>query len=319
MAQFFVMQVILTVLRNNKVDLNEIDAISGRGGSSKSLVSGTYNISEQLVNDNHNSVVKHPSNLGVELAYTIARKYGKVAFTVDPIVVDEYQDLARLTGIKGIYRISRCHALNQKAMAKEYAKEIGRPYNELKLIVCHMDGGITACAHDHGLMIDGNDGAGGEGSYTPTRVGSIPVNSLIDYFKDKNVEDERKICTSNGGFVSYFNTSNKDEIHSRMLDGDIDAKLVFMGISYNISKLIGSLSTVLKGEVDAIVIGGGLVKYPELIDDIKNRCSFIAPIKVYYEEFEHKALALGALRVLRGEEEALEYNGIPVFEGFENL
>lgn len=315
----FRMSVLSNVLAQHNIDFESIDAFSGRGGNTKSLPSGTYRICEEMVSDCLNSNVKHPSNYGPALAYRLAKKYGKPAYTTDPIVVDEYQDIARLTGIKGLYRTSRCHALNQKGMAKEYAKSIGKKYEDLNLIVCHMDGGITACAHHKGLMIDGNDGAGGEGSYTPTRIGSIPVNTLFDYLKDKDIETTRKICTSKGGFVSYFNTSNKDEIYHRFKEGDYETSLVFKGISYNISKLIGSLATVLRGKVDGIVIGGGLVHYQELIDDIKDRCSFIAPITILYEEYEHKSLAYGALAVLKGEESAKEYVSEPVFKSFKKI
>ena len=202
-------------------------------------------------------------------------------------------------------------------MAREYATMLGKKIEEVNLIVCHIDGGITVCAHKQGRMVDGNDGAGGDGPYTPTRLGSVAVIDLLDYLNDHSVEEVRNMCTRSGGFASHFNTSDTETVHKRMTEGDKQAERVYEGMIYQICKYIGAMSTVLEGNVDGIVLGGGLVRYADLTDRIKQRCQWIAPVHVFYEEFEHRGLALGALRVLRGEEQAKTYTGIPVFTEFE--
>lgn len=311
-------KVILDYLKQQNIDLSTIDCFVGRGGNSYSVESGTYQITDLLVEDTlaAKGGTDHPSNLGVVLAKQFADEFGGQAFTVDPICVDELSDYARVTGVSGIYRQARFHVLNAKATARKYSESINKKYEDLNLIVCHIDGGITVCAHEKGKMVDGNDGAGGDGPFTPTRTGSISVTQLLDYIKDKDIKEVKKICTRNGGFMSHFNTSDSDTIHKMMEDGDKKADLIWHAMVYNICKQIGAMSAVLKGKVDAIILTGGLCRFADLVNQIEESCGWISKIVVYHQEFEHEALALGALRVLTGEEKAKIYSGKPVFTGF---
>ena len=249
-------------------------------------------------------------------AWTFAQKYNKPAYTLDPTNVDEYGDYARLTGIKGIYRVSHSHVLNQKAVAKAHSKAHGVRYEDCNYIVAHIDGGITVSAHDHGRMVDGNMGADGEGAFTPTRIGSIPVLGLLDYLETHTLEEVRLKCARSGGFVEYFGTSNSDKIHEMVEQGDKKACLVWNTMIYQISKMIGEMSAVLCGKVDAILLTGGLMRFDDIREGIEKHCGFIAPIFVYPGELEQSALALPALKALRGELVPHTYSGKNVWEGF---
>jgi len=311
-------QVILDCMAEMGCSMADIDVYVARGGSCCSVPGGTYRVSELMVSDTRamKSGMEHPSILGVQLAKEFADEYGGEIYTVDPPCLDELCDLARMTGIDGVYRRANLHALNQKGMAREKAKELGKKYEDCNFIVCHIDGGITVGAHDHGRIVDCNDGAGGDGPYTPTRIGSVSAADLIEYCRGKDLDEVKKLCTRSGGFVSHFGTSDKRAVYELYRQGDEKAVRVWDGMVYQICKYIGAMASVLCGRVDGILLGGGLVHFPELTEEIKRRCSYIAPITVYYEEFEHKALVEGTLRVLRGEEAALEYTGKPVWEGF---
>lgn len=314
------MEVVEKWIKDNNLDLTGVDAIVGRGGSCYSLVGGTYTVSDKLVEDVRNYVggIYHSSMLGVQMAKKFHDIYGGQLFTVDPIMVDEFEDVARITGVKGYYRTSAIHALNQKATARAHAKAMGKKYEDVNLIVCHIDGGMTIVAHRKGKMIDANDGSGGDGPMTPTRMGSMAVTDLIRLFWETKSKDEmRKLCSAAGGLSSWFGTSNADTIHKMVEDGDEKAKLIWEAMTYQITKQIGAMACVLKGQVDGIVLTGGLMRFQDIIDQIEDRCSWIAPISVYPDEMEHEAMRDGALRVLRGEEEALTYTGEPVFTGFD--
>lgn len=262
---------------------------------------------------------EHPAKLGVMLAWQFASETHKPAYTLNPTNIDEFGELARLTGIKGIYRIPQSHVLNQKAVAEYHASKLGRRYEECNFIVAHIDGGITVAAHDHGRMVDGNLGADGEGAFTPTRIGSIPVLQLLDYIEKHSIEDVRIKCARSGGFVDLFGTSNSDTIHALVDQNDRKATLVWQTMIYQIAKLIGSMSTVLCGKVDGILLTGGLVRFADIVDGIRARCGFIAPVSVYPGEMEQEALALPVLKVLRGEVIPLEYSGKNVWSGFPGL
>jgi len=311
--------VILDILRAHNVCPDSIDVFVGRGGSAMPQRGGVTEINELLYNDTRDAVggSDHPAKLGVMLAYELCAEYEAMMYTADPTNVDELDDLARLTGIKGLYRNAQAHVLNQKAVARAHAESLGRKYEECRFIVCHIDGGITVHAHDHGRMVDGNVGSGGDGAFTPTRIGSVPVLTLLNYLETHSLDEVRTMCSRSGGFVSHFGTSDADKIHALVERGDPQAALVWNTMIYEICKQIGAMSAVLKGQVDGILLTGGLVRFADIIKGIEDRCSWIAPISVYPGEMEQEALAYAVLRVLRGEETANVYTGKPVWQGFD--
>ena len=314
-------EVILGMLRDEGVDPASIDAFVGRGGSACTQPGGLTRVDRKLYDDTVAAVggSEHPAKLGVMLAWSFAQEYSRPAFTLNPTNVDEYCDLARLTGIKGVYRVSHSHVLNQKAVAEFHAAKMGRRYEDCNFIVAHIDGGITVSAHERGRMVDGNMGADGEGAFTPTRIGSVPVLQLLDYIEAHSVADVRLRCSRAGGFVDLFGTSNSDTIHALVDKGDRKATLVWNTMIYQVCKMIGEMSAVLCGKVDAILLTGGLVRFRDIVDGIRTRCGFIAPIEVYPGEMEQEALALPALRALRGEIEPLAYSGRNVWSGFADI
>lgn len=305
------MGVIEDFVRDNDIELDNVDAFVGRGGGCWPVPSGTFEVNDLLLDDIRNNVGRtiHPSILGVQLAYAMQQRYGGRLFMVDPICVDEYTDVARVTGVKEIVRRTESHALNLRGTAMAHCKRHGLDYKNAKLVVAHIDGGITIAAHDHGRQVDCNQGAGGEGPFTATRTGSLPLMEVLDYFKDHSVAEMRHLCTGTGGFVSHFGTSDADEIYRRVKAGDREAALVWEALGYNIVKYIGSMAVVLKGRIDGILITGRYTRFDTLIDYIRDYTEWIAPVYVYENEVEQEAMCAGALRVLRGEEEPLEYTG----------
>ena len=313
--------VIMHMLEEENIDPAEIDAFAGRGGSACTHPGGLTVIDQKLYDDTEAAVggSEHPAKLGVMLAWKFAVEYGKRAYTLNPTNVDEYCDYARLTGIKGIYRVSHSHVLNQKAVAEFHARKMGKAYEDCNFIVAHIDGGITVSAHDHGRMVDGNMGADGEGTFTPTRIGSVPVLSLLDYIDKHSVKEARLMCSRAGGFVSLFGTADSDVIHKKVEEGDRKASLVWNTMIYQICKQIGEMSAVLCGHVDAILLTGGLMRFSDILDGIREHCGWIAPIHVYPGEMEQEALALSVLKALRGEAPILTYAGRPVWQGFGDI
>lgn len=308
-------------LENNGIDVMSMDAVVGRGGGSNTCRSGVYEINDRLIEDTRSAVagVEHPANLGVQLAAEIAGMSGARMFMVDSPKTDEFCEEARMTGIDGLYRVSSLHALNLKGTARLYCKEHGLRYEDARLIVCHIDGGISISAHDRGEMIDGTNNAWGEGPFTPTRIGALPAYLAATYFDGSEGRPSiGDACTRAGGFVSYFGTSSSDKVHDMAAAGDPKAMRVWNAMAYNICKSIGSMAAALSGDVDAIVCGGGLLRFDDLCRYIEEHCSFIAPVHFYPGEVEHEAMADGALRVLRGEEEPQVYTGEPVWKGFED-
>ncbi|MBP1588777.1 MAG: butyrate kinase [Kiritimatiellae bacterium] len=305
-------------LRENGVDLSGVDAIVGRGGACFPLEGGTYEVDERLLDDIRaaRGGIYHSSMLGVQMAKALQAEFGGRLFTVDPIMVDEYQDVARVTGVAGIWRTSATHALNQKATARRHARTLGRRYEDLNLIVCHIDGGITIMAHRHGRMVDGNNGSGGDGPFSPTRMGTMAITDFINQLFHRPEDEVRKLCLATGGLSSWFGTSNSDVIHARVEAGDPKATLVWQTMIYQITKHIGAMAAVLHGQVDGIVLTGGLMRFADIYEGIREACSWIAPVASYPGELEHEAMRDGALRVLRGEEPAKKYTGKPVFDGF---
>lgn len=311
--------VIEDFMKKHDLDLHDIDVFIGRGGCAYSQPSGAMVIDAQLVKDTADDVggSDHPAKLGVMLAYDLAKEFGGRMYTVNPTNVDELCDYARPTGIAGLYRRAQTHVLNQKGIADLHAKSMGRKYEDCNFIVCHIDGGITVTAHKKGRMIDSTEGAGGDGPFTPTRLGSIPVMEVLMYLEQGHTtQDVRAMLSRSGGFVSHFGTSNSDTIHAMVEAGDRKATILWNTMVYQLCKSIGAMAAVLKGQVDGILLTGGLVRFADIIDSIRDRCGWIAPITVYPGECEQEAMANAVLDVLHGEKEARIYSGKPVFQGF---
>ena len=314
-------QVILEMLEQEGTDPSDIDVFVGRGGSACTQPSGVTRIDQKLYDDTEAAVggSEHAAKLGVMLAWRFSQNYHRPAYTLNPTNVDEFCDYARLTGIRGLYRVSHSHFLNHKAVAQADAQAMGKPYEECNLVTAHIDGGVTVGAHSHGRMIDGSMGADGEGPFAPTRIGSVPVLELLDYIEAHSIDEVRRMCSRSGGFVSLFGTSNSDTIHALVDQGDKKATLVWKTMIYQICKGIGEMSTVLCGKVDAIVLTGGLMRFDDIAEGIRERCGWIAPIHIYPGELEQETMAFSVLKVLRGEAEAMTYSGRNVWQGFEGV
>ena len=313
--------VIETFLKENHCRLEDIDVFVGRGGSAYPCKSGVMEIDERLYEDTKfaRGGSEHPAKLGVMLAHDLAKEYGKKAYTMDPTNVDELIDVARITGIKGVYRNAQAHVLNQKAVARKHCALHGMNYEESDLIVAHIDGGITVHAHHNGKMIDGNVGSGGDGAFTPTRIGSVPVLPLLDYIDTRGTKAVRDMCSRAGGFVSYFGTSDFKKIYELVQNKDEKASLIYESMIYDICKQIGAMAVTLKGHVDGILLTGGLMIYDDIFEKIKESCSWIGEIYSYPGELEQEALASEVFKALKGERQILKYEWKPVFEGFEFL
>lgn len=310
---------ILDILNNNNLKLADIDAFVGRGGGLMPCEGGVYAINSKMLNDAAAGAngVQHPAQLGSQLAHEFARFSGdKPAFVVNPPDTDELCDDARMTGIKGVYRHVHLHALNLKETAIRHAKSMGRRYEDCDFIVCHIGGGISISAHQQGRMIDGYDIVGGEGPMTPTRCGAVPVIEAFSYLEEHGINTARRLCQRTGGFTDLLGTSDAIEVTKRAAAGDEAAQRAWSAMEYQIAKYIASMAGVLKGHVDGILLGGGMVHNDELVAYIQDACGWIAPVTAYPGEFELEAMAAGAIRVLDAEEEAKTYTGIPVFQGF---
>ncbi len=312
-------EVVENLLKNHNLGLEDIDVFVGRGGCAYSQKEGVMKIDRALYEDTRDDVggSDHPAKLGVMMAYELGVEYGKPMFTLNPTNVDELEDVARITGLKGVYRRAQSHVLNQKGIARLHASTLGRKYEDCSFVVCHIDGGITISAHSKGRMIDGTEGAGGEGPFTPTRLGSIPLMETARFMEKHTPSEVEAMCSRSGGFVSHFGTSSADNVHEMVMRGDEHASLVWQAMIYQICKSIGSMAVVLKGKVDGILLTGGLVRFEDIIEGIRERCSWIAPITVYEGEVEQEELCYEVLKVMKGERKAAVYTGKPVFEGFD--
>lgn len=309
---------ILDVLKKDNIDIESIDAFSGRGGGLECCPGGTYIINEKLYEHARTChTIKHPATLGATLCYEFAKKYNKLAFCVNPPDVDEFKIEARITGIPGIYRESRIHALNQKEIAERYAKKAKTKYHNLNLIVCHMGGGISIAAHQKGKMIDCNDIVNGDGPMAPTRSGFVPAKPLIDLcFSGKYTQKELSaFMTKTGGLVALLGTNDLREVRQMMNKGDEKAKVVYKALVYQIAKQIGAMYVALKCNCSAIIFTGGMANDKDFINDIKTYVKKLAKIVVMPGEFELEGLAAGAIRVMTKEEDYQIYTGEPVFKG----
>ena len=302
--------VIMNVLKENNFDVNTLDAVVGRGGMLKPIPGGTYEVNDTLLNDLKVGVQgEHASNLGGILANEIAKEVGGRAFIVDPVVVDELEPVARISGVPELPRKSKFHALNQKAVAKRFGKESKRGYENLNLIVVHMGGGVSVGAHKNGKVIDVNNALDGDGPFSPERSGAVPVGDLIKmcFSGEYTQEEVYKKIVGKGGYVAYLNTNDARDVLREKEEGNKFAELIYNAFIYQVSKSIGEMATVLKGKVDSIILTGGIAYSPIVVSDIKERVEWISNVAVYPGEDELLALAQGAIRVLGGEEEAKVY------------
>ncbi|OGU58467.1 MAG: butyrate kinase [Ignavibacteria bacterium GWF2_33_9] len=306
---------IIETLHHFKVKVNDLDAVVGRGGLLKPIPGGVYAVNEAMIADLKVGIQgEHASNLGGIIAHEIASKCERKqipSFIVDPVVVDELEDVARLSGRPEIPRLSIFHALNQKAVARRFSKDQGKAYTDLNLIVVHLGGGITVGAHRKGRVVDVNNGLDGEGAFSPERTGTLPAGALARLcFSGKfQLSEVRRMITGSGGMVAYLGTNDARKVEDDALKGgDKKAKLVFDGMIYQVCKDIGAFATVLAGDVDAILITGGIAYSKYLIDSISKNVKFIAPVYPYPGEDEMQALAESAYLALIGELEIKEYN-----------
>ena len=298
-------EIILKQLAEAEIPLESINAIMGRGGLLKPIPSGVYEVNDAMIHDLQNSPLgEHASNLGGMIAkdLTSALPHAK-AYIVDPIVVDELDDIARIAGHPVFQRVSIFHALNQKAVAREHAKSIHKKYEELNLIVVHLGGGITVGAHKKGRVVDVNQGLDGEGPFTPERSGTLPVGELVRvcYSGKYSLKEMQKMVKGEGGLVAYLGTNNAYEVEKMVDAGDAKAELIYHAMAYQVAKAVGEMFTVLKGEVDAILITGGIAYDKGFVNWIQERVYKLAPIHVYPGEDEMRALAINGLMVVKGE------------------
>ncbi|MDR0972318.1 MAG: butyrate kinase [Bacteroidales bacterium] len=302
---------ILEEVSKANFDLNEFKVIIGRGGLIRPVASGIWNVNEKMLEDLRNGLGgEHASNLGGLIAFDIASKIpGAKAVIADPVVVDELNDIARVSGHPLMPRKSVFHALNQKAIARRLAKDLNKNYEDLNLIGVHLGGGISVGAHQKGKVIDVNQALDGDGPFSPERTGSLPVNELVSLcFSGKYSEKEiRKFLVGQGGYVAYLGTNDAQKVELAAKDGDEKASFIQKAMAYQISKEIGAMATVLKGKVDAIFFTGGIAYSKDFVELLKERTSFIAPIHIYPGEDEMGALAQNALMLIDGVAKSMEY------------
>ena len=302
--------IIENVLKEGGINLADLDAVVGRGGLLKPIKGGTYIVNDAMVEDLKVGVSgQHASNLGGIIARQIGDEINVPSYIVDPVVVDEMEEVARLSGVPEMPRISIFHALNQKAIGRRAAENIGKKYEDCNFLIVHMGGGITVGAHKKGKVIDNTNGLDGEGPFSPERSGGLPVGALFRAcYGDEMTKDQvSKRIKGQGGVVAYLGTNDIREVEARINDGDEKAKLVYEAMIYQICKEIGAYATVLKGDIDAIILTGGIAYSAKVRDMIKERVGFLGEVLSYPGEDEMSALAEGGLRVLKGEEEALVY------------
>jgi butyrate kinase len=313
----FRLKSILDLLQASNLPISSLSAVVGRGGLLRPIPSGTYAVNDKMVAElqARGKEREHASNLGAPLAFEIATQVGVPAYIVDPVCVDEFDDLARVSGLPEIERKSLSHALNLKAVARRAASVLGKPYEDLNLVVVHLGGGISVTAHRQGRMVDVNQALDGTGPLAPERAGGLPVGDVVRMCfnvppyqgLELTYEQMSRKLAGSGGLVAHLGTNSAVEVERRITEGDDHARLIYEAMAYQIAKEIGAMATVLMGKVDAIVVSGGLAHSMMLIHWIEERVEWIAQMLVYPGEDEMLALAQGALRVLRGEEEARIY------------
>ena len=300
---------VCTFLEKNSIDLNGIDMVVSRGGLGKPAPAGAYKIDERMRSDLlEGKYGKHPSALGPSMAYSFSRQFGMPAIVIDPPSTDEFEPLARISGIPEIERKSAFHALNQKMAARKYAVQIGKRYEEINVIVAHLGGGVTVGAHRRGRVVDCTHGLA-EGPFTPERAGALPTMDLLDLAFSGKL-DRKQLqgrLVGQGGLAAYLGTTDAREVEGMVKSGDAKAGLIFEAMAYQIAKDIGAMGAVLNGRIDGIIITGGLAHSGMLTGWVEERIRFLAPVFVYPGEDEMAALAEGGLRVLQEEEGIQSY------------
>jgi len=302
-------QAVFAFARQKGLNFKQLDAVVGRGGLLRSLVGGTYSATPQMIEDARVGLQgEHASNLGCALARLVAQQAGCPAFVVDPISVDEFEPLARYSGHPLLERKSLAHALNIHAVSRWVARQMKIPFEKGRFVVAHLGGGISVAPVKGGRIVDVND-ASSAGPFSPERTGTLPLQGFITlcFSGDYTEKQMRRLVMGEGGLVAYLGTNDAKKVETQIERGDAKAAEIYEAMAYQIAKEIGAMATVLNGRVDAVILTGGLAQSERLTGWIEERVKFLAPVKRIPGEFEMKAMAEGALRVLRGEEEALEY------------
>ena len=312
----FRIEAILRALDEAGEALTGIDAYASRVSGLVGCASGVYQVNERMLQHARiGYTIMHPASLGCQIAAAFAERFGGRALVVDPPESDELDEPARMTGLKGVYRESHLHVLNQKEVARRYAASVGKRYEDIDLVVAHLGGGITVGAHRRGRIVDATDGVQGDGPLSPTRSDSLPALHVIHLCMRADA-DARQLAdrvSSRGGWLDHVGTSDLRKLIERMDAGDAQARRVYEATVRQVVKHIGAYAAVLEGRAEAILLTGGLARSERLAGDIGRHVGFLAKVKVYPGEFEMEALAAGARRVLDGEEAALEYSGVPVW------
>ncbi|MDR1898908.1 MAG: butyrate kinase [Treponema sp.] len=300
--------------------LNSIDVFVGRGGGLVPCLGGTYVINDTLVDHASRGMSgQHPAQLASQICKLLIDSYGGQGFVVNPPDTDEFEEIARISGVKGLYRESRIHALNQKEAALRYCAGAGRDYYQSRFIICHIGGGISVTAHKNGRMVDSNDIMNGDGPMMPTRSGTLPYLKVLRmaFSGEWNEKELTARLNRDGGLLDHLGTADAREVEKRIRNGDSYAKIVYDAMIYQIGKNVGSCAAVLEGKADAIILTGGISSSEYVTETLKKYIDWIAPVHALPGEFEMEALAAGALRVVRGEERARVYDGVPVWQGFD--
>ncbi len=302
-------EIVLKALEEQHFDIRELSAVIGRGGLVKPIPAGAYEVNEALREDLIHAQMEHASNLGGLIADEIARMAGVKAYIADPVVVDEMDDVARISGLPQCPRRSIFHALNQKATARKHCEKNGCRYEESNFIVVHLGGGISVSAHCQGRVIDTNNALDGDGPVAPERAGTLPASELVKLcFSGEYTQKEiMKLLAGKGGMVAHLGMNSMMDVAKKAAEGDARCQLMLDALSYNVAKEVGAMATVMKGKVDAIILTGGIAHDKDVTAAIAERCSFIAPVVVYTGENELESLVMNALYVLRGTMEPRVY------------
>ncbi|AOA55135.1 butyrate kinase [Bacillus subtilis] len=301
---------ILETLHEQGINISKFDAVCARGGLLRPIEGGTYVVNDEMIEDLKSGYAgQHASNLGGIIAREIADGLNIPSYIVDPVVVDEMSVLAKVSGMPEIERKSIFHALNQKAVARKAAASLGKRYENMKMIITHMGGGITIGVHDRGRVVDVNNGLHGEGPFSPERAGTVPAGDLVDlcFSGEYTKEEIMKKLVGTGGLLGYLGTNDAVKVEQMIQGGDEKARFIYDAMAYQVAKEIGAASAALKGEVEAIVLTGGLAYGKSFVSAIRSYIDWISDVLVYPGENELQSLAQGALRVLLGEEQSKQY------------
>ena len=303
---------VLEAMQENDVAPETLEAVIGRGGLVRSVPGGTIKVNEKMLKDLSDPTAWgriHASNLGAFISKSIGDELNIPAFIVDPVTVDEFHEVARISGVPEIERKSLFHALNIRYTARKLAKKLGKDFQDCNMVAVHMGGGITVAAIEKGQVIDVNNALLGMGPFSPQRAGSLPIGDLLDlaYSGEYSKAQLQSKLTKNSGYMGYLGTDSDMEVEEKVKAGDEKSILIYNALMYQLAKEIGAYATILKGKVDAIFLTGGLAYNPNTAAAVKDYCSYIAPIYTYPGENEMEALSQGGIRVLKGLETAMEY------------